>query len=276
MHLLVHTTWTATSTTRTLQQLVRGLFRRPSHSPLFLSSASTVSRTTTNNTEPFLLRLNNLQDNPGAVKQKRRVGRGVGSSKGKTCGRGHKGQKARSGGKIHPTFEGGQTELYKLFPKRGFNNKRHAKPMAPLNMHKIIDLIQMGRLDANQPITMRELLQAGLCKANSLQHGVKLLAEGSERITQPLDLYVSRASGAVIQAVEDKGGTVTTVHYNRLALRQLLKPHKFVIPVKEARPPPKYQPYYTSFHNRGYLNPRVQMRNWLKNKPELKQKFEQL
>ena len=85
--------------------------------------------------EPIrFLRLNNLQDNDGAVKKGRRVGRGVGSSKGKTCGRGHKGQKARSGGSIHPTFEGGQTKQYKRFPKRGFNNKRHEALMYPLNI----------------------------------------------------------------------------------------------------------------------------------------------
>lgn len=212
-----------------------------------------------------VLKLNNLFDNPGAVKKKRRVGRGVGSSKGKTSGRGHKGQKARAGASIPPAFEGGQTKLYKLFPKRGFNNKNHETHMVPLNIETLQNFIDMQRVSTDTTITLFDLLQAGMFKPNSVKHGVKLLAKGKENITQPIHIHVSRASTEAIEAIEAAGGTVTTVHYNKLALRQLLRPHKFEgASIKEARPPPKLQPYYTSWHRRGYLNPRVQMRNYLR------------
>ena len=125
-----------------------------------------------------ILRLNNLHDNPGAVKKKRRVGRGIGCSKGKTCGRGHKGQKARSGGSIHPTFEGGQTKFYKLFPKRGFKNTRHETLMNGVNLGTIQTYIDMQRLDPEKPITVTALKDAGLFKPSAVKHGVKLLASG--------------------------------------------------------------------------------------------------
>jgi len=238
---------------------------------------STTSATNTSAEVVQVLRLNMLQDNPGAVKKKRRVGRGIGSSKGKTCGRGHKGQKARSGGNIHPTFEGGQTKLYKLFPKRGFNNKRHAAEMYPLNIGTLQNYIDMGRLDATKPISMREMQLAGMFKANKIKHGVKLLADGKERLKQPIQIIVSRASSAAIEATEDAGGSVTTVHYNQLALRQLLRPERFVdAPIRQARPPPKWQSYYTSWKKRGYLNPAVQMREWLSGKPDLDPKFKEI
>mmetsp|Transcript_111459 Transcript_111459/g.228216 ORF Transcript_111459/g.228216 Transcript_111459/m.228216 type:complete len:235 (-) Transcript_111459:1057-1761(-) len=97
-----------------------------------------------------VLKLNMLQDNPGAVKKKRRIGRGIGSSKGKTSGRGHKGQKARAGGSIPLTFEGGQTRFFKLLPKRGFTNKRHKADMLSLNVGTIQDYIDMGRLTIDE------------------------------------------------------------------------------------------------------------------------------
>jgi large subunit ribosomal protein L15 len=211
-----------------------------------------------------ILRLNNLHDNPGAVKKKRRIGRGIGSSKGKTSGRGHKGQKARSGSSIHPTFEGGQTPLYKLFPKRGFKNTRHAEIMNGVNLGTIQTYITMQRLDPTQPITIAAMKDAGMFKPNAVKHGIKLLSAGKEQLTHPLTIRVNRASAAAIAAVEAAGGSVVTVHLNRLALRTELRPEKFKdrpIP-KHARPPPKYQPYYTSYYKRGYLNPAVQMFNW--------------
>jgi len=209
------------------------------------------------------LGLNNLSDNPGAVKIKRRVGRGIGSSKGKTCGRGHKGQKARAGGGVSPLFEGGQTKFYKRIPKRGFTNV-HAQPMLPINVGTIQDHIDMGRLKVPQPddppISLKDLVDVGITKANSIKHGIKLLAKGKERIKSPIRIEVSRASIAAIDAIEAVGGEVTTVHYNKLALRALLKPHKFEIIPKRARPPPKLMPYYTSYENRGYLSPEVQLK----------------
>ena len=222
------------------------------------------------------LRLNDLRDNEGAVKKGRRVGRGVGSSKGKTSGRGHKGQKSRSGGSIHPTFEGGQTKQYKLFPKRGFNNKRHEAVMFPLNLGTLQDYIDMGRINPNERITLKSMLDGGLFKANKIKHGVKLLSTG--KLKQPIDIHVSRSSKAAVEAVEGMGGTVTTVHYNRLALRALLRPEKFETTPRLARPPPKWQSYYTRWENRGFLHPAVQMRQWFADHEDedMEAKFESL
>lgn len=220
------------------------------------------------------LRLNNLRDNPGAVHNKRRVGRGIGSSKGKTSGRGHKGQKSRSGGNIHPLFEGGQTKLHKLIPKRGFNNKVHATPMVPINVGTLQMYIDMGRLDPSREIGIREMQLAGIFKANAVKHGVKLLGSGG--LKQPVHLQVNRASQSSVAAVENAGGSVTTVHYNRLALRYLLRPQKFIEPPRFARPPPKFQPYYTNMKNRGYLNPVIQMKKWLAKNPQYNEQFEKI
>lgn len=208
-------------------------------------------------------------------KKKRRIGRGIGSSKGKTAGRGHKGQKARAGGSIPLGFEGGQTKFYKLLPKRGFTNKRHKADMLPVNVGTIQDYVDMGRLVPDKGvITLKDLCDAGICKPSSSKHGVKLLAKGKERLRTPIQLEISRASQEAIEAVEKVGGEVTTVHYNRLALRALLKPDKFLQLPKFARPPPKWLPYYTNWdRNRGYLSVQAQMRNLLKERPELEEPF---
>jgi len=217
--------------------------------------------------------LNNISDNPGAVKKKRRVGRGIGSSKGKTCGRGHKGQNSRSGGGVRPTFEGGQTPLFKRIPKRGFNNKRFGENMIAINVGTLQDYVDMGRLpvqkDDGQALTMKDLLDAGVCGSSfSLikSHGMKLLADGKERLRSPIKLEIARASRSAIEALEAVGGSVTTVHYNRLALRVLMKPKRYenkIVP-KQAKPPPKRLSYYTSYDNRGYLSLEKQLENKLK------------
>lgn len=234
--------------------------------------------------EPItFLTLNNLADNPGAIKRKRRIGRGIGSSKGKTCGRGHKGQKSRAGKGVHPTFEGGQTKFYKRLPKMGrMKNDKFKLELIPLNVGKVQDYVTMGRLvpERNDGVlTMRDFVRAGMFPASSIKSGVKLLGDGKEFLKDKLLIEVPWASSAAIEAIEAKGGYVTTVHYNRLALRAHLKPHKFpakpgagaavdaegatehdkhLLP-KRARPPPKYMQYYTDYAKRGYLNPRVQM-----------------
>jgi len=229
------------------------------------------------------LTLNNLSDNPGARRYGRRIGRGIGSSKGKTSGRGHKGQKARAGSGVHPTFEGGQTKLYKRLPKRGFTNV-HAEEMVPVNVGTLQDYIDMGRLplpaDGDRPLTLKDLVDAGITKASSVKHGIKLLGKGQYRLRSPIKIEVSRASDKAIAAIERAGGEITTVHYNRLALRALLKPEKFagadgvdnededgsgsdsskpVVP-RQAKPPPKLMPYYTSYDKRGYLSPLLQLK----------------
>ena len=135
----------------------------------------------------------------------------------------------------------------------------------------------MGRLPQAETgiLTLKDLLDAGICTPSSIKHGVKLLAKGKERLTTPIQLQVSRASREAIEAVEAVGGEVTTVHYNQLALRALLKPDKFVRIPKFARPPPRLQPYYTNWDdNRGYLSVQAQMRDLLRKQPELEDAFE--
>ena len=195
------------------------------------------------------------------------MGRGIGSSKGKTCGRGHKGQKARSGGNIHPTFEGGQTKFYKRLPKRGFKNQQ-VEEMLGVNVGTIQDYIDMKRLipkEDGSPWTMKDLVDCGMMKSNSIVSGIKLLAGGKDRLRDALNLELSRASQAAIEAVEAVGGQITTVHYNRLALRALLKPEKFAVIPKRALPPPKRMVYYTDYDNRGFLSPELQLERLEKN-----------
>ena len=215
------------------------------------------------------VKLNNLKDNPGAVKKFRRVGRGIGSSKGKTCGKGHKGQKSRSGFKLpHPLFEGGQTPLHKRLPKRGF--KARKKPLLPINLGRIQDYIDMGRLPGagnsfENPLTMRHMVEAGILADNTTQKhgGAKLLSDGKERFRDPLHIVIGRASREAIRVVEEAGGSVTMVHYNARSLRQVLRrPERVKRFYRQARPPPKYQPFYTNWNNRGYLHPAIQMRKW--------------
>lgn len=242
------------------------------HSPLSLFSTAAAA-TTNNNVTPkkeivTYLTLNNISDNAGAVKVKRRVGRGIGSSKGKTCGKGHKGQRARGGGK-GPRFEGGQTPLHKRIPKRGFTNKQNKQEMLPINVGTLQDYIDMNRLklpegENDPPLNMKDLVDAGMAKNSRIKHGIKLLSKGAERVTSPIRIEISRASKKAIDAIEGAGGEITTVHYNRLALRALLKPHKFEILPRRALPPPKLMEYYNDYEKRGYLSPEIQKRDLLK------------
>lgn len=149
------------------------------------------------------MRLNELRDRPGATKNKKRLGRGIGSGLGKTSGRGTKGQKARSGVAIKG-FEGGQMPLHRRLPKRGFNNI-FAKHFNEVNVGKVQTAIDAGRLDAKNPITVEVLLAAGLIRR--VHDGVRLL--GSGEIKTKLAFEVTGASAGAIKAVEARGGSVT-------------------------------------------------------------------
>ncbi|KAI8977656.1 ribosomal protein L18e/L15P [Mycotypha africana] len=196
--------------------------------------------------------LAHLADNPGAVTQPIRVGRGPGSGKGKTSGRGHKGQNARSGnGKPVPWFEGGQTPLVRRIPKRGFNNI-HGKEYQEVNLDRLQHWIQTGRIDASQPITMKHLLDSRCI--HKIEDGVKLLSNGAETFKIPITIEVSRASQKAIEAVEKAGGKIVTRYYNALGLRSLIHPEKFTVLPKLARPLRKEEiNYYSDPKNRGYL-----------------------
>mmetsp|Transcript_6383 Transcript_6383/g.7736 ORF Transcript_6383/g.7736 Transcript_6383/m.7736 type:complete len:261 (+) Transcript_6383:360-1142(+) len=206
------------------------------------------------------LQLNNLRDNLGALKKSKRVGRGIGSGKGKTAGRGHKGQKARQGNKglKGKGFEGGQTPLKITIPKTGFTNRSNKIFLAELNLGKLQDYINVGRIDITKTITMKDIWEANV--VGNIKDGVKLLAKDSEKLIAPINIEVTRASKAAIEAVEEIGGTVVCSYYNKLGMRAHLRPDKFDVLPKRARPPPKLMPYYTNYENRGYLSPEIQLK----------------
>ncbi|MEM6622732.1 MAG: 50S ribosomal protein L15 [Pseudomonadota bacterium] len=149
------------------------------------------------------MRLNELSDNPGATKQRKRVGRGPGSGVGKTGGRGMKGQKSRSGVAIKG-FEGGQMPLHRRLPKRGFNNP-NSKRHAVVNLANIQAFIDAGKLDASAPIDEAALVASGL--VTRLRDGVRVLGRGE--ISAKVTLEVTGASKSAVSAVEAAGGTLT-------------------------------------------------------------------
>jgi large subunit ribosomal protein L15 len=151
------------------------------------------------------MKLNELRDNPKARSKSKRLGRGIGSGKGKTSGRGVKGQKAREGVSLNG-FEGGQLPIYRRLPKRGFTNL-FRKSYAPINVGALEKAIVDGKLDAGQEITEDTLRAAGLVRTGKVD-GVRLLATGE--ITRAVKVTVSGASAAAIAAIEKAGGTVTT------------------------------------------------------------------
>mmetsp|Transcript_5783 Transcript_5783/g.18403 ORF Transcript_5783/g.18403 Transcript_5783/m.18403 type:complete len:244 (-) Transcript_5783:54-785(-) len=205
-----------------------------------------------------LLTLNNLKPMEGSMKKAKRVGRGRASGLGKTSGRGHKGKHARAGGKVRPGFEGGQTPLYRRLPKFGFNNAAFRREMKPLNLDKLQQWIDEGRIDASQPITLKTLHDSNI--VGKVKEGIKLLGTGSESFTAKVDIEVSQVSKSAIEAVERNGGSVTSVYLNRLGLRATLHPEKFEVLPRLARPKPKDMPYYLSYEHRGYLSTEMQLR----------------
>ena len=150
-----------------------------------------------------MTRLNEISDNEGAHKERLRVGRGEGSGKGKTGGRGVKGQKARSGVAI-AGFEGGQMPLHMRMPKRGFNNI-FRKEFAEVNFWRIEQAIAAGKLDAKAAIDADVLIKAGVLRR--AKDGVKLLGKGE--LKSKLNITVYHASAAAQAAVEKAGGKLT-------------------------------------------------------------------
>ena len=150
-----------------------------------------------------MVRLNELHDNPGATKPRKRVGRGPGSGTGKTGGRGIKGQKSRSGVAIKG-FEGGQMPLYQRLPKRGFN-KPNRKKFAVVNVGMIQKFIDEKKLDAKADITEDTLVASGLVRRKL--DGIRVLAKGE--ITAKAKIAVTGASKGAIEAVEKAGGSLT-------------------------------------------------------------------
>jgi len=148
------------------------------------------------------MKLNELVDNPGASKKRKRVARGIGSGTGKTGGRGFKGQKSRSGVSING-FEGGQMPIHRRLPKRGFNNI-FAKRFAIVNLGRLQTAIDAGRLDAGKPIDAAALKEAGVIRR--VKDGVRILGGGELKAKVSLD--VAGASASAVAAIEKAGGSI--------------------------------------------------------------------
>ena len=163
--------------------------------------------------------LASLRDNAGAYSKRIRRGRGPSSGKGKTSGRGHKGQKQH--GKVPTGFNGGQTSAEEYAGKRGFTNV-HSVDLVPVNLDRLQSWVEQGRIDPTRPITVKELAQSRC--ATNIRDGVKLLARGKEELrVKGLNVVVNRASAAAIAAIEAAGGSVMTRYYTEQSIRRIIK-----------------------------------------------------
>ena len=152
------------------------------------------------------MKLNSIKDNKGANQERKRIGRGIGSGTGKTSGKGHKGQKARSGVAIKG-FEGGQMPIHRRLPKRGFNNINRV-PNVELNIEKIEKLIDTKVIDPKKVINHKSLMEIGLVKSENSK--LKLLGKG--QIKNKINIEVTSSSSAAKEMVEKMGGSVLTVN----------------------------------------------------------------
>ncbi|OJD17299.1 ribosomal protein L15 [Emergomyces pasteurianus Ep9510] len=159
-----------------------------------------------------------LSDNATAYNKRIRRGRGPSSGKGKTSGRGHKGQKQH--GSVPAGFNGGQTKDEIVHGEQGFDNM-FSLNLSKVNLDRVQEWIDQGRLDPSRPITVRELTKSRCI--HGVKDGVKLLARGGkEALKQPVQIVVSRASATAIEAVEAAGGSITTRYYTRHAIKRIL------------------------------------------------------
>ena len=148
------------------------------------------------------MRLNGINDNPGSSKKRTRIGRGIGSGSGKQSGRGGKGQTARSGVRIKG-FEGGQMPLHRRLPKRGFTNI-FKTDYNEVNLGRVQQALDAGKLDGSQVITVDALVAAGVCA--KVRDGVKLLGQGE--FSAKVSFEVARASRTALAAIEKTGGSI--------------------------------------------------------------------
>ena len=149
------------------------------------------------------MKLNALMDNLGARKDVKRVGRGMASGYGKTAGRGHKGQKARSGSRRQATFQGGQMPILRRFPKFGFNNP-FAKEYVTINLGDIEKFIASGKIDAGKEITIDSLFEAKII--NRKMDGLKVLAKGE--IRSAINVVADKWSKTAEEAIVKAGGSI--------------------------------------------------------------------
>jgi large subunit ribosomal protein L15 len=154
------------------------------------------------------MKLNDIRDNEGAIKGRMRVGRGIGSGKGKQAGRGGKGQTARSGYR-NKGFEGGQMPLHRRLPKRGFTPP-NARELNEVNLGRIQEAVDAGKLDANAPITVAALVTAGVL--SKPRDGVKVLGTGTGELKARLTFEVAGATKSAVEAIERAGGSVKVLN----------------------------------------------------------------
>lgn len=147
------------------------------------------------------MKLHELSPSAGSTSTRKRVGRGAGSGLGKTSGRGHKGQKARSGGGVRPGFEGGQNPLYRRLPKRGFNNDRFA------TVYAIVNLNQLSKFEAGTEVTPELLLSEGILK--NAQDGIKILGNGE--LSVGLTVKAHKFSQSAIEKIQAAGGKTEVI-----------------------------------------------------------------
>ena len=185
-----------------------------------------------------------LWNNTGQRTTYKKVGRGPGSGLGKHAGRGMKGMYARAGGQVNRGFEGGQSNLAKRFPKRGFkgNTFNIKQRLEQLNLGKLAYYISKGDIDATKTITMKNLQDSG-CLSN-IKFGVKVLSKGAEKLKElgiPIHLEASDASLSAIEMIRNTGGSIRVVYRTPLLMRYHLKPHKFASykELKTPMPPQK-------------------------------------
>ena len=160
------------------------------------------------------MNLNQIKDHKNATKNRKRLGRGIGSGTGKTSGKGHKGQKARSGVSIKG-FEGGQMPIHRRLPKRGFTNINRIL-FTELNLSRIEELIENKKIDPKKIIDSHVLLNLGIVR--TLNSKIKLLSKGE--IKSKINIEVAAASSSAKQSVEKMGGLVTFINNNKSATKK--------------------------------------------------------
>ena len=160
------------------------------------------------------MKLNEIKDNIGSTRSRKRIGRGIGSGTGKTSGKGHKGQKSRSGVSIKG-FEGGQMPIHRRLPKRGFTNINRIN-YTELNLQNIQKLIDGKKIDPKKTISYKTLLDLGLVKSKNAK--IKLLGKGDIKVK--IDIEVSAFSKSAKESVEKIGGTVIILEEKKASLNQ--------------------------------------------------------
>ncbi|EPS39218.1 hypothetical protein H072_6990 [Dactylellina haptotyla CBS 200.50] len=195
--------------------------------------------------------LSDLRDIRTQHTNKKRVGRGPSSGKGKTSGRGHKGQGQRGGHRPATNFEGGQTVQAIVNPEKGFKNPL-MKHFSPLNLNTIQLWIDQGRIDPTKPITLKELYDTRI--VHGIKDGVKLLDRDGDQLKVPIDITVNKASRGAIARVEALGGKIVTKFYTKEGIKFITRPHLFPNGHRLAGPTSRQDiEYYRDPAHRGYL-----------------------